>query len=83
MREVVIVGAVRTPMGSFGGALKSVSAPRLGAVAIEGALKAAGVGVDQVDEVIMGCVLSAGGGRPLRARRRLGQDCQPLFRVRP
>ena len=72
MRDVVIVGAVRTPMGSFGGALKSMSAPQLGAIAIEGALSAAGVGVDQVDEVIMGCVLSAGMGQAPARQAAIG-----------
>ena len=63
MREVVIVGAARTPIGSFAGALSSVSAPKLGATAIKGAIERAGVAVDQVDEVIMGCVLTAGVGQ--------------------
>ena len=63
MREVVIVSAARTPMGSFQGALASVSAPQLGATAIKGALERAGLSGDQVSEVIMGCVLSAGVGQ--------------------
>ncbi|HCM39348.1 MAG: acetyl-CoA acetyltransferase [Bdellovibrionales bacterium GWB1_52_6] len=63
MREVVIVGTARTPFGSFQGALSSVPAPKLGAVAIEAALKRAGVAKDQVSEVIMGNVLTAGEGQ--------------------
>ncbi|MCB9549282.1 MAG: acetyl-CoA C-acetyltransferase [Myxococcales bacterium] len=63
MAEAVIVGAARTPIGSFGGALASVPAPRLGAVAIKAALERAGVAADAVDEVIMGCVLPAGLGQ--------------------
>ncbi len=63
MREVVIVSAVRTPIGSFQGALSSLPAPRLGAIAIEGALKRAGVKPEQVSEVIMGNVLTAGIGQ--------------------
>ena len=63
MREVVIVGAARTPIGSFAGALSSVSAPKLGATAIKGAIERAGVAAEQVDEVIMGCVLTAGVGQ--------------------
>ena len=63
MREVVIVSAVRTPMGSFGGALSSVPAPQLGAAAIAGALKKAGVDPKLVDEVYMGNVLQAGVGQ--------------------
>ena len=59
----VILSAARTPVGSFGGALSSVSAPKLGAVAIEGALDRAGVSKDQVDEVILGNVVTAGVGQ--------------------
>ncbi len=63
MQEAVIVGAARTPIGSFDGALASVPAPKLGAVAIKAALERAGVAPDAVDEVIMGCVLPAGLGQ--------------------
>src|SRR3954468_9364444 len=63
MRTVYIVSAVRTPMGSFGGALKDVPAPQLGAVAIKGALERAGIKPDQVDEVLMGCVIQANLGQ--------------------
>ena len=51
MKEVVIVSAVRTPMGSFGGALSSVPATALGAAAIKGALEKAGLPADAVEEV--------------------------------
>jgi acetyl-CoA C-acetyltransferase len=61
--EVVIVSAVRTALGNFNGSLKSVSAPELGGVVIKGALEAAGVKAEQVDEVIMGNVLQAGLGQ--------------------
>ena len=63
LRDVVIVGAARTPIGSFFGVLSSVPAPRLGAVAIKAALERAGLKPEQVDEVIMGCVLPAGIGQ--------------------
>lgn len=63
MKEVVIVSAARTPIGSFGGSLKSVPARTLGAIAIKEVLKRAGVSGDQVDEVIMGCVLQGGLGQ--------------------
>lgn len=63
MRDVVIVSAVRTPIGSFQGVLASVSSPELGATAIKGALEKAGLSNDAVDEVIMGCVLPAGVGQ--------------------
>ena len=77
-RTVYIVSAVRTPMGSFLGALSSVPAPKLGAVAIKGALGAASVSADHVDEVFMGHVLQAGVGQaPARQAAMaagLGQD---------
>jgi acetyl-CoA C-acetyltransferase len=62
-REVVIVGAARTPVGSFLGSLAPLAAPKLGAVAIRAALERAGVAPDQVDEVVMGNVLQAGVGQ--------------------
>jgi len=62
-KEVVIVSAVRTPIGAFGGALKDISAARLGAIAIKGALDKAGVRTAQVQEVLMGCVLQANLGQ--------------------
>ena len=63
MREVVIVGAARTPIGSFGGSLKGVPTRKLGAIAIKAALERAGIKPEQVDEVIMGCVLQGGLGQ--------------------
>jgi acetyl-CoA C-acetyltransferase len=62
-REVFIVGAARTPIGCFQGALSSVTAPRLGATAIKAALERAKVKPDEVDETLMGNVLSAGVGQ--------------------
>nr|WRX36524.1 acetyl-CoA C-acetyltransferase [Cystobacterineae bacterium] len=62
-REVVIVGAARTPIGSFQGSLSKLTAPQLGAVAIKAALERAGVKPEAVQEVIMGCVLQAGVGQ--------------------
>ena len=70
-KEVVIVSAVRTPIGSFGGALKDFSAPKLGAIAIQGALKKAGIEAAQVEEVLMGCVLQGNIGQaPARQAAR-------------
>ena len=63
MKEVYIVSAVRTPMGSFGGKLAKISATKLGATAIKGALDKVNIAADQVDEVFMGNVLSAGLGQ--------------------
>jgi len=63
MTNVVIVDAVRTPIGAFGGALASVSAPQMGALVIKALLERTGVAGDQVDEVILGQVLTAGSGQ--------------------
>ncbi len=63
MKEVYIVSAVRTPMGSFNGILSSVPATKLGATAIKGALEKAGVEAKEVQEVFMGNVLQAGLGQ--------------------
>ena len=62
MREVVIAGAVRTPIGKFGGALAGVTAARLGAVAAAEALRRSGVPLHQIDEAVFGCARQAGGG---------------------
>ena len=62
-REVYIVGAKRTPLGSFNGSLSSVPAPKLGAVAIQAALEQAGIDPNSVQEVYMGSVLQAGLGQ--------------------
>jgi acetyl-CoA C-acetyltransferase len=71
-REVVIVGAARTPIGSFLGSLASVPATRLGAVAIREALARSGVDPSAVDEVIMGNVLQAGEGQAPARQAALG-----------
>lgn len=63
MKEVYIVSAVRTPIGSFGGVLSGVSATQLGATAIKAALERAGVKPEQVNEVLMGNVLQANVGQ--------------------
>ena len=63
MNQAVIVSAVRTPVGSFGGQFEHVSATELGAVAVRAALERAGVAAADVDEVILGCVLQAGLGQ--------------------
>ena len=63
MKDVVVVSAVRTPMGSFGGVLSSVSAPKLGAAAIKGALSKIDLNPSLVQEVIMGNVLQANTGQ--------------------
>ncbi|MBP1649337.1 MAG: acetyl-CoA C-acetyltransferase [Bacteroidetes bacterium] len=63
MNDVVIASGCRTPIGAFRGALSSIPAPRLGAIAIKEALRRANVPPDRVDEVIMGNVISAGVGQ--------------------
>ena len=63
MDEVVIVAARRTPIGSFFGQLANVTAPQLGAVAIKAAFEDSGAAADEIDEVLMGCVLPAGLGQ--------------------
>jgi acetyl-CoA C-acetyltransferase len=63
MNDAVIVSAVRTPVGTFGGQFKDVPATELGASAIRAALERAGIAGDEVDEVILGCVLQAGLGQ--------------------
>ena len=63
MKEVYIISAVRTPIGSFGGSLKNLSATQLGAIAIKGALQKAGVSPVQIEDVLMGCVLQANLGQ--------------------
>ncbi|HEX7904616.1 MAG TPA: acetyl-CoA C-acyltransferase [Chitinophagaceae bacterium] len=62
-KEVYIIAAVRTPIGSFGGGLKSLSATQLGAAAIKGAIAKAGIKAGQVQDVLMGCVLQANLGQ--------------------
>jgi len=72
MRDVVIVGAARTPIGSFLGVLSTVAATELGAVAIRAALERAALTPDEVDEVFMGCVLPAGLGQAPARQAALG-----------
>jgi acetyl-CoA C-acetyltransferase len=69
---VVILAARRTPVGAFQGALSNVTAPQLGAVAIKAALADSGLAASQVDEVILGCVLSAGIGQAPARQAALG-----------
>ncbi|SMH37843.1 acetyl-CoA C-acyltransferase [Mesorhizobium australicum] len=69
---IVIVAARRTPMGGFQGALKDKTSPELGKVAISAALAQAGLGPDEIDEVIMGCVLPAGLGQAPARQAALG-----------
>ena len=63
MKEIYILSAVRTPIGSFGGSLSTVPATKLGAIAIKGAMEKAGISATDIDEVFMGNVLQAGLGQ--------------------
>ncbi|MBI1206086.1 MAG: acetyl-CoA C-acyltransferase [Azospirillum sp.] len=84
---IVIVGAARTPIGGFLGALAAVSAPELGAVAIKAGLTRAGIAAEDVDEVLMGCVLPAGVGQAparqasLRAGLPVATGCTTVNKV--
>ena len=69
MQEVVIVAATRTSIGSFQGALANIPAPQLGATVIRRLLQQAGLDGAQVDEVILGQVLTQAQGRTRRVRR--------------
>ena len=87
MENVVIVSSVRTAVGSFQGVLSSLSAPRLGAIAIQAAMEKAGLTADQVGECIMGQVLTAGSGQaPARqaaiyAGLSVGTPCTTINKV--
>ena len=73
MKEVYVVSAVRTPMGSFGGSLKSFSATQLGGIAIKGAVEKAGINPEDVNEVYMGSVIQANLGQaPARQAAKFG-----------
>lgn len=72
MKEVYIVSAVRTPIGSFGGRLSALSATELGSIAIKGALDRAGVDAEEVDEVMMGNVISANLGQAPARQAAIG-----------
>jgi acetyl-CoA C-acetyltransferase len=84
MRDVVVAGAVRTPIGQFGGALSALTAAQLGAAAAREALGRAGVAPGQVDEAVFGCARQAGGGpnvaRQVAYRAGLPQEV-PAFTV--
>ena len=84
---IVIVGAARTPMAGLQGDFKDVAAPKLGAAAIEAAVKRSGLSAEAIDEAIMGCVLPAGQGQAparqaaLGAGLPLGVDCTTVNKM--
>jgi len=77
IKQAVIISAARTPTGKFQGALKGFTAPDLGAIAIREAVKRAGITGDQVDEVIMGCVVQAGIGQAPARQAAIKADLPP------
>uniref|UniRef100_A0A8C1IFW3 acetyl-CoA C-acetyltransferase n=1 Tax=Cyprinus carpio TaxID=7962 RepID=A0A8C1IFW3_CYPCA len=84
LNEVVIVSAVRTPMGSFRGSLSTVPATKLGSIAIKGAIEKAGIPVEEVKEVYMGNVLQAGEGQAPARQALLGAGlplCTPATTI--
>src|SRR5688572_20636512 len=77
MKVPVIISAVRTPIGKFQGGLKSLTAPQLGSIAIRAAVERAGLDREQIDEVIMGNVVSAGLGQNPARQAALGAALPP------
>ena len=82
-KAVYVISAVRTPMGSFLGALCTVPATDLGAAAIRGALEKGGVAADRVEEVFMGNVLQAGLAKRPRVKQPWQQAFPTTYRVPP
>lgn len=76
MLDVVIVAATRTPIGSFHGALAPLSAVELGTAVVRSLLEKTAVAPEQIDEVILGQVLTAGCGQNPASKQRYGQDCR-------
>lgn len=83
MKDVVIVGAVRTPIGCFQGALARHSAVELGSLVIHALVERSGISAAVIDEVIIGQVLTAGTGKTRRASRLSKAVCQIPFRPLP
>lgn len=72
MKDIVLAGAVRTAIGKFGGTISEIPAAKLGSIVITEALKRAGVEPDQVDQVLMGCVIQAGQGQNVARQASVG-----------
>ena len=77
MKDIVILSAARTPIGSFQGAFRKLSAPQLGSQALKGACDRAQVKPGDLDQVYMGCVLTAGVGQAPARQATLGAGCPP------
>lgn len=83
-REVVLVGACRTPVGTFGGQLKDTKVVDLGALVMQEAMKRAGISADQIDEVVFGCVLQAAQGQNVTRQSAIKAgipDTVPAFTI--
>ena len=78
LKQVFLAAARRSAIGSLAGGLKTLSAPDIAAQVISTVVSSSGIPVDSVDQVILGCVLTAGLGRRQRAKRRSRPDCQFL-----
>jgi acetyl-CoA C-acetyltransferase len=83
MKDVVIVGALRTPIGCFQGALSRHSAVELGSVVVKALVERTGIDPQSVDEVILGQVLTAGPGKIRRVSRRSAAGCRIPFLLLP
>lgn len=79
MKEVVIVGALRTPIGCFQGTLARHSAVELGSMVVKALIERTGVDANAIDEVILGQVLTAGAGQPSKEGCRLPFPLLPLM----
>lgn len=79
MKEVVIVGALRTPIGCFQGTLARHSAVELGSMVVKALIERTGVDANAIDEVILGQVLTAGAGRIRRASQPSKEGCRLPF----
>jgi acetyl-CoA C-acetyltransferase len=77
MKDIVILSAARTPIGAFQGAFKKLTAPQLGSVALRGAMERAKVQPDDLEQVYLGCVLTAGVGQAPARQATLAAGCPP------
>ncbi len=77
LKQIFLAGGVRTPIGTFAGALSEVPAPALGAAAVKGALHKVGISLDQIDEVIFGNVIGAGLGQNVARQVSIGAGLAP------
>src|SRR5882724_1591286 len=77
LKNVILAGGARTPIGTFGGAFAEVPAPALGSAVVKAAIQRAGISPDQIDEVIFGNVISAGLGQNVARQVMIGAGLDP------